>query len=132
MIVCGLSLDVWSRDDNVWSVFSCLEQEVEMCGLSLAVWSRDDNLWSVFSCLEQSWQAAYGPTIPSVVKPACVLLPSVRLTIVGSPQDSAPCAAHHHGFPTGQCPQCGSPSRVPHRTVPSVRLTITGSPQDSH
>ena len=100
--MCGLSLAVWSRDDNLWSVFSCMEQEMEMCGLSLAVWSRDDNLWSVFSCLEQSWQAAYGPTIPSVVKPACVLLPSVRLTIVGSPQDSAPCAAHHHGFPTGQ------------------------------
>ena len=117
-----------------------------ICGLSLAVWSRAGRQHMVPLFPVLSSQPVF--CCPLCGSPSWVphrTVPPVRLTIMGSPQDSALSATHHHGFPTGQCPLCGSPSWVPHRTVPqcgspswvthrtvpSARLTIMGSPQDS-
>ena len=43
MTMYGLSSAAWSSDGN----------------LSLPAWSRGDNVWFFFCCLEQEWQFAF-------------------------------------------------------------------------
>ena len=61
MAICGLSSAAWIRDENLLSIFDCMEQGrqsvvclqqlgalMTICSLSPAAWSRNGSLWSVF------------------------------------------------------------------------------------
>ena len=72
MAICGLSLAVWSKDDNL----PCL---------TLAAWSKNGNLWSVFSCLEQGRQPVDCLWLPGEGLPISLFLwlPVAKMAICG-------------------------------------------------